>query len=76
MQDNKSEACTDFLFAQPSFLSGAARVLDLGGTFDGYNRSESEGIADYRAIQMDWRVVGRDIAVALVSASIEEEQAA
>jgi hypothetical protein len=27
------------LFAMPSFIGGAARVLDLGGTFDVYNDS-------------------------------------
>ena len=30
---------SDFLFAQPSFASGAARVFDLWGQFDDYNRS-------------------------------------
>ena len=40
---------TDFLFATPSFLSGAARVLDIGGTFDSYNSSESTEEADARA---------------------------
>lgn len=52
---------TDFLFAQPSFASGAARSLDLWGTFDDYNRSESPAEADAKAIAADWRVVGQDI---------------
>ena len=30
---------SNYLFATPSFLSGAARTLDLWGTFDGYNES-------------------------------------
>ena len=52
---------TDTLFAHPSFVSGAARVLDLGGTFDGYNRSRSEEDADMRALQGDWAAVGSDM---------------
>jgi hypothetical protein len=52
---------TDALFARPSFLSGVARVLDLGGTFDGYNHSESEEDADLRALLGDWAAVGADL---------------
>jgi hypothetical protein len=52
---------TDFLFAQPSFGSGAARSLDLWGTFDDYNRSDNPAEADAKAIAADWRVVGQDI---------------
>ncbi len=49
---------SDFLFAQPSFLSGAARVLDLGGTFDQYNTSPD---ADTAALTSDWFVIGDDL---------------
>ena len=52
---------SDFLFAQPSFASGAARVLDLWGEFDDYNRSETPAEADAKAIAADWFVVGQDI---------------
>ncbi len=52
---------TDFLFAQPSFVSGAARGLDLWGTFDAYNISETTFEADEKAIAADWLVVGQDI---------------
>jgi hypothetical protein len=52
---------TDFLFAQPSFASGAARSLDLWGTFDDYNQSETPAEADAKAIAADWCVVGQDI---------------
>ena len=37
---------SDFLFAQPSIASGAARVMDLWGQFDAYNDSASEKEAD------------------------------
>lgn len=50
-----------FLFAQPSFGSGAARSLDLWGQFDEYNGSASGIEADTRAIASDWLVTGQDI---------------
>jgi hypothetical protein len=52
---------SDFLFAQPSFASGAARVLDLWGKFDVYNVSVTPSEADANAIAADWFVVGQDI---------------
>jgi hypothetical protein len=57
---------SDFLFATPSWLSGAARALDLAGQFDEYNDSPNEDIADARAMFCDWRVVGDTIIEALV----------
>ncbi|MGA3131227.1 MAG: hypothetical protein ABSD59_10530 [Terracidiphilus sp.] len=56
---------SDFLFAQPSFASGAARVFDLFGQFDEYNRSETPAEADAKAIASDWMIVGQDIADAI-----------
>jgi len=52
---------TDFLFAQPSFLSGLARLLDLFGVFDSYNQSRTPEEADAKAMYADWRVTGQDI---------------
>ncbi|MGC9292222.1 MAG: hypothetical protein ACP5EP_05800 [Acidobacteriaceae bacterium] len=52
---------SDFLFAQPSFASGAARVFDLGGQFDAYNESATLAEADANAIAADWAIVGQDI---------------
>jgi hypothetical protein len=54
-----------FLFADPSFASGAARTLDLWGQFDAYNESESVEEADERAIAADWILVGEDIQAAI-----------
>ena len=56
---------TDFLFANPSFASGAARVIDLWGQFDDYNFSPSPQEADAAAIASDWIVVGQDICDAM-----------
>jgi len=63
--NSKATARTDLLFARPSFGSGFARALDLGGTFDAYNSSATEAEADERAIASDWLVVGNDLAVAI-----------
>jgi hypothetical protein len=49
------------LFATPSFLTGAARLVDIGGVFDKYNSSRSEEEADSRALASDWSVVGDDL---------------
>lgn len=57
--------CTDGLFARPSFVSGASRVLDLFGTFDRYNSSPTPAAADARAIASDWAVVGKDMKTAI-----------
>lgn len=56
---------TDFLFANPSFASGAARLLDFGGTFDQYNNSASPTEADANAAIADWYTVGDDIREAM-----------
>jgi len=58
---------TDFLFASPSFLTGAGRVMDLGAALEhyNYNVSPTPEEADARAIANDWQVVGQDLARAV-----------
>jgi hypothetical protein len=56
---------SDFLFAMPSMLSGAARSLDLGATFDAYNESPTPEIADARALFADWHQTGDDLVDAM-----------
>jgi len=67
---------SDFLFAQPSYLSGAARILDLWAQFDDYNRSETPAEADGKAIAADWMVVGQDIQDAIDASPAETETTA
>ncbi|MFD1548207.1 hypothetical protein [Levilactobacillus fuyuanensis] len=55
----------DSLFAMPSFIRGAARVLDLGATTDEYNTSDNEREADTNALHSDWKAVGNDMFGAL-----------
>lgn len=59
---------SDFLFAQPTLLSGAARVLDLGGRLDKYNESSD---ADGIALANDWFMVGEDLKQVLHQATDE-----
>ncbi|MGC2197236.1 MAG: hypothetical protein WA628_21340 [Terriglobales bacterium] len=60
-----NKASSDLLFANPTFISGAARVLDLYGVYDEYNSSSTDYEADFKAILSDWMVVGQDIFVAM-----------
>jgi len=64
---------SDFLFAQPSFASGAARVFDLFGHFDEYNQSETPLEADAKAIAADWLIVGQDLSDAIEHHEDESE---
>ena len=50
------------LVAEPSFLEGMARVVDLCGHLNEYNRSENPEQADRLALRSDWRAIGADIA--------------
>ncbi len=51
---------TDLLCARPSFLEGLARILDLGGTLNEYNQSETPDDADLVALRSDWEAIGED----------------
>jgi len=52
---------SELLFAEPSFLDGFARVLDLGGVFDDDGDSLSGPEADWLALASDWYAVGADL---------------
>ena len=67
---------SDFLFAMPSMLSGAARSLDLGATFDNYNESPTGHIADARALFADWHLIGEDLVEAMEQFAKSEPEAA
>ena len=71
----------DLLRPRPSFLTGAARVLDLAGTLTEFQLRERPAqppaAADYLALKSDWEAVGNDIraAMAVVAREIGERQA-
>ncbi|TFH06572.1 MAG: hypothetical protein E4H08_10805 [Candidatus Atribacteria bacterium] len=52
---------TDILFARPSLIEGAARLVDFSGTLSTYNQSESPQEADYKALWADWCQVGAEL---------------
>jgi hypothetical protein len=65
-----------FLYADPSFLSGAARTLDLYGLYDAYNISATPLEADARALAADWIVTGQDLQDAIDDFQSQTEKAA
>jgi hypothetical protein len=68
------EEPTFYLFAKPSWRSGAARVLDLFGMFDDFNFSEDPAQADAIALYLDYRSVGLDLMAAGAAVMDEHEQ--
>ncbi len=60
-----------FLYADPSFSEGMARVLDFGDTLTEYNRSPSPERADAIAIAADWRAVIEDLAQAFADEGVK-----
>jgi hypothetical protein len=72
MEDFTDDTC--FLFAEPSFLTGLASVMDIGGSLLTYNLSRSGKEADERAIASDWAVVGSEILNAAKTLGKEEAE--
>ncbi len=56
---------TTFLFAGSSWVNGAARVLDMSGRFDDYNRLGTGEQADIAMLALDWLAVGDDLREAI-----------
>jgi hypothetical protein len=56
---------TDFLFTNASFVGGMGSVVNLAGNYFIYNFSPNGTMADIRAMNADFAVVGKDIRVAL-----------
>jgi len=51
---------SDFLFAQPSILIGAATLFDPAGSLQMYNRSLTPDEADALALISDWELARQD----------------
>lgn len=63
----KTKYTPNKLFAEPSLIEGLSSVLDISGDLHkDYNSSDTELEADVKALQNDWRAVGRDIAVSIL----------
>ena len=66
-----------YFFVMPSFVSGWARVLDIGATYDNgsYLLSSTPAEADARSFRVDWIAVRRDLMAAMEANGKEEPQA-
>lgn len=66
----------EYIFTKPSFLSGAAKVVDVGGSLTDcdFLFSFSPAEADSRAIASDFRVTGNDLYQALDEHAAESEE--
>ena len=62
------------LFAQPSVLTGIARLFDIGGFLNTYNESESDDEADYLALFADWLAVGDSLEAAIEQHELREDK--
>ena len=53
---------TTFLIAKNDFISGVSRILDIASTRNKrvYNTSQSDDVADKKAIFNDWYMIGND----------------
>ena len=56
-----------YLFATPSFFSGVARLVDLGGIFDDYNLHRTPSEADAAGLRADWAGVATDLDVGMTA---------
>ncbi len=63
---------SSFLYAEPSFLDGMARLLDFAGTLNEYNSSLSGVQADRIALASDWRAIGDDLRLVIRNHGYEE----
>ncbi len=73
--DNRtvSSAWAYYLFAEPSFVEGMARILDFGDTLTEFNESLTPTQANSIALTTDWQAVFEDVRIAL--SKIAEELA-
>ena len=56
---------TFYLFAEPSFLEGFSRIIDLGDALSIYAYSDTAVHSDCLALKNDWMQVGVDITKAI-----------
>ena len=55
---------SDYLFAQPGFMEGLARMMDVTGVLNQYNQMSTPEQADALATWSDWMAVGAEISSA------------
>lgn len=63
---------TTYLYARPSLIGGMAHVLDVGGTLQVFNVSDTSAKADTIALRNDWKAVGKDLHTSMMQYEQEE----
>jgi len=61
INNKKTITKTFYLFAEPSFSEGFARIIDINNSLSIYHYSETAKDSDYLAIKNDWLQVGEDL---------------
>ncbi len=72
LHPKESRRTLGVLYADPSALSGVARLVDLMGVFDDYNMGTSGEEADLRALRSDWLALGHDMRTAMKEWELEQ----
>ena len=54
---------SSFLFPKTNFLVGMGSVFNVQGQYFTFNYSHSGAIADLKALESDWGVVGQDLKI-------------
>lgn len=60
MDGIETKTKSDFLFSTPTFLSGFGSVMNLFGSYYGYNTSENGEQADKKALEADMHTIAYD----------------
>jgi len=63
--NRKPKFRTNILFQRASFFKGMGSILNVSGNYYRFDYSESDLIADAKAIKSDWGVTGEDINFAI-----------
>lgn len=67
----RKKNCSDSLFTNSNYLTGAATVFDISGTFFDYNTSNTGEEADIKALKCDFNMVGQDLKSAMKNFELE-----
>lgn len=63
----KQAFSTDYLFAKSSFAIGMGSLLGIFSDYYTFNTSDSEVVADRKAMESDFAVAGSDLYTALLA---------
>ncbi|ASW74698.1 hypothetical protein IQ37_15195 [Chryseobacterium piperi] len=58
---NNRKVKTSYLLPRRNFIVGMGSIFNLRGSYFDYDTSVTEKIADRRAIENDWEMIGQDL---------------